>query len=128
MLKVINEKLYKSGEREDIAFIKGLRALEKGGIGVKVASLQDTHLFGMSGSVASGGPLGATGVLAGLNDSSRQKYLDYCPELKMLFPSLHSPHCFGAEPDPLECLKFLCGGGGLKCRELVLRSKGKGNM
>ncbi len=62
-------------------------------------------------------PLGMQGTLAGLSDVQRSKALDYCPELKMFFPSLHSGACFGASPRPLECFKFLCENGGLRCDE-----------
>ena len=48
---------------------------------------------------------GASGILSGLNDTDRQTFINYCPELKMFFPSLHSPHCFGADPDPLGCFR-----------------------
>jgi hypothetical protein len=83
----------------------------------------------MSGDHAVGAPLGAFGVLAGLNDSARQRYLDYCPEMKMMFPSLHNPACFGAEPDPIGCFRYLCEHGGLKCNkhghtELAAKNKG----
>jgi len=60
-------------------------------------------------------PLGAQGTLAGLGDVQRSKALEFCPELKMFFPSLHSGACFGASPRPLECFKFLCESGGLRC-------------
>lgn len=60
-------------------------------------------------------PLGAQGTLGGLSDPQRTKALDYCPELKMFFPVLHSGACFGASPRPLECFKFLCEYGGLRC-------------
>jgi hypothetical protein len=71
----------------------------------------------MTGSQVLGYPLGAMGVLGELNDTMRQHYVDYCPELKMMFPSLHSPSCFGAEPDYLGCFRYLCEYGGLKCRK-----------
>ena len=50
-----------------------------------------------------------------LNDTRRTQYIEYCPEIKMLFPTLHSGKCFGAEPKSLECFKFLCEYGGMKC-------------
>ena len=51
------------------------------------------------------GTFGASGILSSLNDTDRQIFINYCPELKMLYPSLHSPHCFGADPDPLGCFR-----------------------
>ena len=70
---------------------------------------QDTKRFVMSGIAGQdpGSPLtlGASGTLPNLNDTARQQFLDFCPELKMLYPSMHSPHCFGAEPNPLGCFR-----------------------
>ena len=40
----------------------------------------------------------------------------------MFFPSLHSPSCFGAQPDTLECFKYLCDYGGLPCRDITKES------
>ena len=45
--------------------------------------LVNCHLFTSS--------IGAVGTMAGLNHTARQQFLDYCPELKMLFPVLHYP-------------------------------------
>lgn len=50
-----------------------------------------------------------------LNDTLRTQYIEYCPEIKMMFPTLHSDKCFGAEPRALDCFRFLCEYGGLKC-------------
>lgn len=54
-------------------------------------------------------------IRIGLNVTLRTQYIEYCPEIKMLFPTLHSDKCFGAEPSPLDCFRFLCQYGGLKC-------------
>jgi hypothetical protein len=69
-------------------------------------------------------PLGAQGTLGGLSDVQRTKALEYCPELKIFFPVLHSGACFGASPRPLECFKFLCEDGGLRCDEDAAVSEG----
>ena len=42
------------------------------------------HMFASS--------IGAVGTMAGLNHTARQQFLDYCPELKMLFPVRHYPN------------------------------------
>ena len=31
-----------------------------------------------------------------------------CPEIKMIFPSLHDPSCFGAKPNGEKCKKSIC--------------------
>jgi hypothetical protein len=49
--------------------------------------------------------------------------------MKMVFPSLHNPHCFGADNSPQECFKYLCISAGLHCHEhdntsIEFKSKG----
>jgi hypothetical protein len=79
---------------------------------------QETVEFAMANRVASGSsPLGASGTLSGLSDSDRQQYIDYCPELKMMFPSLHNDACFGAEPNAAACFQYLCVTSRLRCGE-----------
>ena len=73
--------------------------------------------FAMSGGFARDQPLAVSGTLPGLTDQLRQEYLDYCPEMKMMFPSLHNDACFGAEPNALECFKYLCITSRLRCGE-----------
>lgn len=72
-------------------------------------SLQDTRHFAITGvdnqSPRDPLPFGAYGTLSDLNDTSREEFLDQCPELKLLYPPMHSPLCFGAVPDPLGCFK-----------------------
>jgi hypothetical protein len=79
--------------------------------------LQETQAFSASNNLALGAPLAVSGTLAGLDDASRQKFLDYCPEMKMMFPSLHNSACFGAEPNAPECFKYLCITSKLRCGE-----------
>jgi hypothetical protein len=124
--------------REEVAILKGLKKLseaissssgsgdsgDSGGVygrAIQIATVEDTRRFAMSEANVMGThtPLGAMNTLSHLNDTSRQYFLDYCPELKMIFPSLHNPSCFGAEPDPLGCFQSLCENGGLKCRDIV---------
>jgi len=71
----------------------------------------------MTNAVAMGSPFAAVGTLSDFSDDDRRKYLDYCPELKMVFPSLHNPSCFGSETFPELCFKSLCLTGGLDCHQ-----------
>lgn len=124
VLHVIDEikKDPKAGQaREDVILVKHL-LLENNT--ARLASKEDTIEFAMSSNnmvddvgdpIKDYEPLGASGVLGHLPDLARQKYVDFCPEMKMFYPSLHSPHCFGAEPNTLKCIKYLCLYGGLKC-------------
>lgn len=78
---------------------------------------QDTWNFAMTNAVAMGNPFAGVGILSSFSDEDRRKYLDYCPEMKMVFPSLHNPSCFGAETFPGLCFKSLCLTGGLDCHK-----------
>ena len=83
----------------------------------KIAKHEDTKRFAMNdlNGAEPNRPFGAIGTLAGLTDSQRTAAVDFCPELKLFYPSLIHPSCFGASPDPLMCFKYLCEGGGLRC-------------
>eukprot|EP01035_Chromulina_nebulosa_P023279 gene23279-30171_t len=98
--------------KEDAVIVRSLLESK-----VRVATQQDTHNFAMFDATAFGRPLGGVGTLGGLDDITRQKYVDYCPELKMMFPSLHGPACFGSDPDAIGCFRYLCNAGGLKCNK-----------
>jgi hypothetical protein len=71
-------------------------------------------------------PFGAIGTLGALNEKQRIEAIDYCPELKLFYPVLSHPSCFGAAPKPLDCFKALCETGGLKCEPGSATVKGKG--
>mmetsp|Transcript_1229 Transcript_1229/g.2012 ORF Transcript_1229/g.2012 Transcript_1229/m.2012 type:complete len:363 (-) Transcript_1229:112-1200(-) len=94
-------------EPEDVALVKALK---------NVAPREVTHQFAASSAGGSLYPMGISGTLGGLNDSMRAHYIDYCPEIKMLFPVLHSGSCFGASPNPRLCFEYLCEHGGLHCQ------------
>ena len=58
----------------------------------------------------SGLPLAITGTMAGLTGEARSALIERCPEIKMIFPSLADPNCFGA-PSTLNkeaCYAGLC--------------------
>lgn len=71
--------------------------------------------FAMTNFVAEGMPFANVGTLQQFNDEVRRKYLDYCPELKMVFPSMHNPFCFGHSTFADFCFKSLCLDGGVDC-------------
>ena len=73
--------------------------------------------FAAAGRTASQHPIAVSGTLPGLDDQQRQDFLEYCPEMKMMFPTLHNAACFGAEPNALECFKYLCITSRLRCGE-----------
>jgi hypothetical protein len=90
--------------------------LNNGSIPFSLASREDTLTFAMNDlNDVKQKPLGAIGTLGGLSDEARKEALEYCPELKLFYPSLAGPPCFGAAPNAAACFKFLCDSGGLRC-------------
>jgi hypothetical protein len=53
-------------------------------------------------------PLVVAGTQARLSYAERDSLLKHCPELKVIFPSLHEPSCFGAHPDGAACKATIC--------------------
>ena len=125
--------------RDDVFFVKQLikqKKSEKSGYG-NYALRPDTEVFGINDGTKNFSivynpefhnnpesdankmtlPFGAQGTLSSLSDMQRIQAIDYCPEIKMVFPVLHSSSCFGAAPNPLKCFKFLCEFGGLGCND-----------
>jgi Protein of unknown function (DUF5672) len=73
----------------------------------KIADKNTTYAFGGIRDPESS-PLVISGTQAQLNWTSRDALLGVCPELKVIFPSLHEPSCFGAHPDGEICKKTIC--------------------
>lgn len=114
------------GMKEDFFLVDKLKGFNST-LGNRLASMEDTKQFGISDSIKSFSDLGvatehpdfmtAQGTLVALSDEERNTAIEFCPELKLFFPVLHSPDCFGANPKPLHCFKFLCEDGGLHCEK-----------
>lgn len=49
-----------------------------------------------------------SGILAAVPFKDRDKFIQHCPEIKMFYPSLHDPNCFGASPDSEKCAASIC--------------------
>lgn len=103
------ETAYKSWGQEDSFFVSRMLEMKsKGLIEPKIASREETLRFGAIGSAVNDDVLVASGTLAVLDHDTREKFLAICPELKLIFPSLHNPNCFGASPNGKECAKHIC--------------------
>ena len=81
----------------------------------KVATKEQTIAFGgvydLSDSVTEGVvrlPLVVAGTQSRLTYTERDSLLKHCPELKVIFPSLHEPACFGAHPNAETCKASIC--------------------
>lgn len=124
VLDLLPDEIASRGGKEDSALMKLFQDTGSSSRG-RVAEKQDTTFFGINDGTKYFScseserdcPLGAQGTLSQMSDEQRIKALEFCPELKLFFPVLHATSCFGANPRPLQCFKFLCESGGLKCGE-----------
>eukprot|EP00980_Cylindrotheca_fusiformis_P026077 scaffold15305_cov126-Cylindrotheca_fusiformis.AAC.15 len=102
MLDIIKEHPPNDGDAEYNYFIKHMI---KDSSKYKIAGPNVTAAF-------AGGtrdtPLLLSGTQAHANWTTRESMLATCPELKIIFPSLHEPSCFGAHPNGEECKKTIC--------------------
>jgi hypothetical protein len=73
----------------------------------RIADVATTYAFG-GVSDPEFCPFVVSGTQASLNWTSRDALLAVCPELKVIFPSLHEPSCFGAHPDGDKCKATIC--------------------
>jgi hypothetical protein len=81
----------------------------------KIASKEQTIAFGgvydLSDNTTQGLvrlPLVVAGTQSRLTYTERDSLLKHCPELKVIFPSLHEPTCFGAHPNAETCKASIC--------------------
>jgi hypothetical protein len=94
---------------DHVYFIKEM--LKSAGNKYKLADRNTTMAFAgvLSESESeSSAPLLLSGIQASLNWTTREALLGVCPELKMIFPSMHEPSCFGAHPNPEKCKASIC--------------------
>ncbi|KAL9187389.1 hypothetical protein ACHAXT_001492 [Thalassiosira profunda] len=117
-------------ERHDIFFLRKMMETNKDQDGeprYKIATKEQTEMFGgispilskmtadqwsdeklKKGAEEAGPPLIVSGTIPQLGNAARELMLDLCPELKVIFPSLHNPNCFGANPQGSKCAESIC--------------------
>ena len=112
MLHAIRFRKHDGNEREDRYFVRTLLEInEKEGTELyRVASKEQTLIFGGTENIVEveGPPMVVSGTMPNIDHELRETVLDLCPELRMIFPVLHNPNCFGANPDGEECAKYIC--------------------
>lgn len=74
----------------------------------KMANVSTTVLFGGVTDDTETAPFVVSGTQANLEFKRREALLHVCPELNIIFPSLHEPNCFGAHPNPEKCKASIC--------------------
>jgi hypothetical protein len=94
---------------DDLFFVSHMIEMNKKKIAnFSIADRASTLRFAATGSAANSEVLVVSGTLPVLPYDDRNKFMLTCPELKMLYPSLHDPHCFGAKPNGTKCAKTIC--------------------
>lgn len=120
MVQILKEQMQRTPEvtrdftnkwgMEDEFFVKSIVAMQKANpnSGITLASYEDCLQFSSKDNNLNFNSLVATGTLAASDDMKREEFLAYCPELKVIFPVLHNPNCFGAEPNAEKCAASIC--------------------
>ena len=100
---------YKSWGQEDQFFVSRLLDMKKAGLyDANIAKKEDTHRFGGNNEVFNNDILGVSGTLPAITYNERQSFFSFCPEMKMHYPALHDPSCFGASPNGTLCGSTVC--------------------
>jgi hypothetical protein len=75
---------------------------------VFIANKNDSMAYAASGSVYNNDVWAVSGTLPDIPFVDRDKFIGVCPEIKMHYPALHDPHCFGASPNSEKCAASIC--------------------
>jgi len=118
MLQVLEREMdlksdkYKPEGREDLFFMSRIQQMQKAGIqgmdALRIATREDTQRFSAVGSVSNEDVLAVSGTLPGVLDKVRETFILACPEMKIMFPAVHSPHCYGSHVDSEKCAASIC--------------------
>mmetsp|Transcript_59917 Transcript_59917/g.117813 ORF Transcript_59917/g.117813 Transcript_59917/m.117813 type:complete len:358 (-) Transcript_59917:32-1105(-) len=110
----MNKRLtaFRSWGQEDQFFVRTLIEMNKQASPAKprwhIAERNDTLRFSGIGSAVNEAVLVVSGTLPSVSYDDRQSFMNHCPEIKMFYPALHDPHCFGAQPNAELCAKSIC--------------------
>ena len=100
---------YKTWGQEDQFFVSRLIEMNKKGlIHSNLATREATLQFSAIGSYVNNSVLVASGTIPAAPFQERDKFINYCVEIKTLYPSMHEPNCFGASPNAEKCAKSIC--------------------
>jgi hypothetical protein len=87
---------YKNWGQEDQFFISRILEMqERGLVAPKLAPKEETLKFSGIDDKLNNDVWVVSGTLAGVPYDTRQKFHNYCPEIKMFYPTMHDPSCFG---------------------------------
>ena len=104
------EEQYKKWGGEDTFFVNTMLEMKQFAqySHFNIAPLDACMKWGAINNYVNDTVLTATGTLGQVGNIERAKFLDYCIELKMIFPLLHDPACFGANPNGTLCALSIC--------------------
>ena len=131
MLEALKYNPYNGKDRDDDYFVKTLLQMNQQNLKntdvssqkqYQIASKEATQKFAGTDAFVKdyethkekksweivGPPFLIQGTLPRLEHEVREAFLMLCPELKVIFPVLHSPHCFGAHPNSEKCAETIC--------------------
>jgi hypothetical protein len=75
---------------------------------IRISSIEDSKRFSSANEYMTLGSMTGSGIMSQISYDDREVFLQYCIELKIIFPSLHDPHCFGATPNATKCANSIC--------------------
>jgi hypothetical protein len=106
------ETAYKKWGQEDHFFVSRLLEMKKKGLPgtdtLRISTRNESMSFSAVGSWYSDDVWAVNGIVPDIPFKERDKFLQLCPEMKMFYPSLHDPSCFGASPDGEKCALSIC--------------------
>ena len=125
MIEALSYKTPKKDQKEDDFFVQTLMEMNDDPNHLNkyiIASKEETEKFAGTKAYIEhydehketkswekvGPPFVVQGTLPSLSHDIRESFLSLCPELKIIFPVLHSPHCFGAHPNSEKCAETIC--------------------
>jgi hypothetical protein len=103
---------YKNWGQEDHFFVSRILEMQKKNSfkdhPVRLATKNETMSFAGIGGLYNSDVFAVSGTLPDVPFKERDAFLALCPEIKMFYPSLHDPNCFGAQPDGDKCAMSIC--------------------
>jgi hypothetical protein len=104
------DEAYKSWGREDEFFVSRIIAIQKKQptLVINLATREDTLNFAAIGGALHENVFAVSGTIPLVPFDARNEFLSLCPEMKMFYPVLHDPNCFGAQVNGTKCAASIC--------------------
>jgi hypothetical protein len=103
---------YKKWGQEDHFFVSRLLEMHRKGLPgtetLRISTRNESMMFAAVGGWYHNDVWAVNGILPDVPFKERDKFMQLCPEMKMFYPSLHDPSCFGASPDGEKCALSIC--------------------